>query len=64
MPCSLYGSETCPLHTRREIRLLLSLYLDFRRETGLRNDDIRNALEIDNLNGRIKQYRQDWTDHV
>ena len=46
-----------------EIRLVTSGLWVFRRDR-LWNDDIRNGLRIYNLNDSIKQYKQDWVDHV
>ena len=70
VPCGLYSSETWTLTTKTQSRLqasemrFLQYVLGVSRRDRLSNDDIRNILGIHNLNKSVKQYRQNWEDHV
>lgn len=70
VPCGLYGSETWTLDTKTRSKIqaaemkFLRGCLGVTKRDRLRNEDIRNLLEIYELNNKVDDYRQTWKDHV
>lgn len=69
-PLLLYGSETW-VNTKRIQNKIQSAEMTFLRRTKgctrsdrFRNEDIREELHIFSMNGRIKEHRDRWFQHI
>lgn len=70
VPAGLYGAESWVLTNRdrsriqaSEMRFLRSV-MGVTRMDRIRNEEIRQSLNIYNLNNKIVEYRQNWRSHV
>ncbi|XP_075213729.1 uncharacterized protein LOC142319938 [Lycorma delicatula] len=66
VPVGLYGSETCLTSSRlqaAEMRFLRAI-IRITRKDKVRNDEVRQQLNIFNLNGKIIENRNNWKQHV
>lgn len=70
VPAALYSSETWTMTSRDKSRLqaaemrFLRSVLGVTKRDRIRNEDIRNQLQIFNLNEEIDHHRKKWLDHV
>ncbi|XP_075221789.1 uncharacterized protein LOC142324741 [Lycorma delicatula] len=70
VPVGLYGSETWALTSADKSRLaatemyFLSSVIGITRRVRVRNEEVRQKLNIFNLNDKIIEYRNNWKQHL
>lgn len=70
IPCGIYGSESWTITKMNERRIQTSEMRFLRRAAGYtkmdrkRNIEIRQELEVEDVNEMIREYRRKWREHV